>query len=392
MNYRQGSIYGREILTCTIEELETNLRTQHVVRIERAMSMKDGTLTPNGLHILTFDTPRLPDEIYIGYMRYNVRTYYPRPLRCSKCCIFGHSRKRCEAREEACRSCDQSIHQGTLCTKKYCRNCKQADHGSFDKGCPTFEMEVAIVRLKVDKNISYGQARALLNKEIQRSTDSYVNTIIERLQVATRERAAQSDKVKAAIEKDEMELIAMEVELKKLEETNRKLVEMIQRRDAMQKLNKALSESLQSTSTTESFAHNTAMSSEIESPACSVPNTATQAKDEMMETTTNLKRKNKTPSSHSTAKQTINSTRQTDKIINVTSYNYLNPTQQKQIEVLAKGRKPNELAFFVDEDQEVIVKEPKNSAERHTTSKLLQWICYHQKTEEEELSEYDKSL
>jgi hypothetical protein len=153
MNYRQGSIYGREMLTCTVDEMEANLKTQHVIRVERAMSMRDGTLTPNGLHILTFDTPKLPDEIYIGYMRYNVRTYYPRPLRCSKCCIFGHSRKRCDAKEEACRSCDQSIHQGNICSTKYCRNCKKSDHGSFDKGCPTFEMEVAIVRLKVDKKI-----------------------------------------------------------------------------------------------------------------------------------------------------------------------------------------------------------------------------------------------
>jgi hypothetical protein len=33
--------------------------------------------------------------------------------------------------------------------------------------------------------------------------------------------------------------------------------------------------------------------------------------------------------------------------------------------------------------QEVI--ETKNSAEGNKTSKLLQWICYHKKTEEEEL-------
>jgi hypothetical protein len=87
---------------------------------------------------------------------------------------------------------------------------------------------------------------------------------------ATIQRAAQSDKVKEAIEKDEMELIATTVELKKLEKTNRKLVEMIQSRDDMQKLNKAMSDTLQYTS-------NTAMSSEIEE------------EDEMLQTTMNPK-------------------------------------------------------------------------------------------------------
>jgi Arc/MetJ-type ribon-helix-helix transcriptional regulator len=405
MNYRQGSIYGREVLSCTIDEMETNLKNQHVVKVERAMSMKDGVLTPNGLHILTFDTTRLPDEIYIGYMRYNVRTYYPRPLRCSKCCIFGHSRKRCEAREEACRSCDQAVHQGSICTGKYCRNCKKSDHGSFDKGCPTFETEVAIVRLKVDKNISYGQARALLSKEIQRSTDSYINSTLERLQVAARERASQSEIVQEAIEKDRRELAEIEADLKKLEETNRKLVELLQKRDAMRRLNQTLSDSLHHTP--ESFAHTSTMAPENESNLRSVPYptnssststpissstpTTDPTKDEMMEVVTNLKRKNKTPPSSSTAKQTNNTTKQTGNAINVTTYNYLNPSQKKQLEDLAKGKKSTDLAFFISEDQKVIAMQPKNNTEKQTTRKLLQWISFNEPTEEE-LSEYDKSL
>jgi hypothetical protein len=184
MNYRQGSIYGREILTCTVEELEKELKNQIVVKVERAMSMKDGVLTPNGLHILTFDATRLPDELYVGYMRYSVRTYYPRPLRCSRCCIFGILEKDVKLR---------------ICLKKYCRNCKCETHGTFEKECPKFEEEVAIVRLKVDKNWSYGEARAFLTKEVQKATDSYMNTILERYQKAARERAGQSEEVKAAI-------------------------------------------------------------------------------------------------------------------------------------------------------------------------------------------------
>jgi hypothetical protein len=67
-----------------------------VVTAERVQFMKDGTLSTHGLHILTFDKARLPQEVYVGYMRYSVRTYYSKPLRCSKCCNFGHQRGYCD--------------------------------------------------------------------------------------------------------------------------------------------------------------------------------------------------------------------------------------------------------------------------------------------------------
>jgi hypothetical protein len=103
-----------------------------------------------------------------------------------------------------------------------------------------------------------------------------------------------------------------------------------------------------------------------------VSNSPAPAREEMMEVTTNLKRKNKTPASSSTAKQTNNFKKSTGNPINVTTYNYLTPLQQKQLEQLAKGKKFTDLAFFISEDQNVIATEPKNSGERQTTRKLLQ--------------------
>jgi hypothetical protein len=99
MNHSKSSIYGRELLTMTEEQMKEELKDYGVVDIERANSMRDGCLTPNGLHIITFDKRIMPTEVNVGYMKHNVRVYYPRHLRCSKCCKFQHSKKRCPESE-----------------------------------------------------------------------------------------------------------------------------------------------------------------------------------------------------------------------------------------------------------------------------------------------------
>jgi hypothetical protein len=55
MNHSKGSIYGRELLAMTEEQMKEELKAYGVVGVERAMSMRDGNLTPNGLHIVIFD-------------------------------------------------------------------------------------------------------------------------------------------------------------------------------------------------------------------------------------------------------------------------------------------------------------------------------------------------
>jgi hypothetical protein len=363
MNYRQGSIYGREILTCTVEELEKELKNQNVVRVERAMSMKDGVLTPNGLHILTFDATRLPDELYVGYMRYSVRTYYPRPLRCSRCCIFGHSRKRCEAKDEACRFCELPPHQGTPCLKKYCRNCKCETHGTFEKECPKFEEEVAIVRLKVDKNWSYGQARAFLTKEVQKATDSYMNTILERYQKAARERAGQSEEVKAAIMQNEKEMAELQADLMRLEETTKQLEELKNKKETVILYNQTLIQSIQNSDTA-----NNPNSGHGRQPIVTRSQTIV-AQTEMMETGTNLKRK-------STAEIASTPFKYSPTTVTMKNYLKLTEKQREQINQMTKSKNTDSMVFVLDENQELQVRKPKNKAEKEETKKLLQWIDY----------------
>jgi hypothetical protein len=238
MNIKLGSIYGRELIDYDIEVLKKELKMQGVVDVERAMSMKEGKLIANGLHILHFERRSLPTEIVMAYLRYTVRSYYPRPLRCSKCCVFGHSRKRCGETEEACRKCDKPMHKPEKCADNsaYCRNCKEKGHDSYDDKCPKYAMELAIVRLKVDKNISFGQARAEMQKTISDATASYMNSITESIQAAARKKAQESAKIAKMIEDQIEEQLKLEKQIEQLKKLMQRNEELLETRNELLKL------------------------------------------------------------------------------------------------------------------------------------------------------------
>jgi hypothetical protein len=62
-------------------------------------AFRDGQRRRNGIHILTFATRELPDNVLCGYERYSVNKFYPNPLRCGICCEFGHTKNWCNRKE-----------------------------------------------------------------------------------------------------------------------------------------------------------------------------------------------------------------------------------------------------------------------------------------------------
>jgi hypothetical protein len=120
----------------------------------------------SGLYFLTFNTPRPPDEIRIGYLSVKVKPYENNPMRCFKCLQFGHTKLRCKDEEEKCGNCGETAHlngEGVekCLNKKFCVNCKTSEHNSVDKSCPLFKQEKEIQALRAQKQISYGEAKKI---------------------------------------------------------------------------------------------------------------------------------------------------------------------------------------------------------------------------------------
>jgi hypothetical protein len=61
MNSTQGTIFGRSLLTESIEQIQEALNSYKVTKVEGMETMKDVIRSPNGLHVITtFGTRTLP--------------------------------------------------------------------------------------------------------------------------------------------------------------------------------------------------------------------------------------------------------------------------------------------------------------------------------------------
>ena len=59
--------------------------------VHRVTVRKNGEVIPTSTIFLTFNSPDLPKEIKMGYLRVKVELFVPNPLRCFNCYSFGHT-------------------------------------------------------------------------------------------------------------------------------------------------------------------------------------------------------------------------------------------------------------------------------------------------------------
>jgi hypothetical protein len=78
MNSCQDTVFRLTLLTVQTDEIQKTLTKYDCTKVERIESLIDGKRSPNGLHILTFATRKLPNNVLC---RYEVRRFYPNMLR-----------------------------------------------------------------------------------------------------------------------------------------------------------------------------------------------------------------------------------------------------------------------------------------------------------------------
>jgi hypothetical protein len=114
MNSSKGIIFGTELPTEGVEELKKNSANVGELEIKRIERFTNGAMKATGMHIVTFNTYTLPVNAKIGYIRYEVRTLYPSPLRCVKCLTYGHTKNHCPEKTNIARSVVKSAIQMCL--------------------------------------------------------------------------------------------------------------------------------------------------------------------------------------------------------------------------------------------------------------------------------------
>ncbi len=119
-----------------------------------------------GTYVLTFGLANVPSKIRLGYTVVTVDVFIPNPLRCFKCQRFGHGQASCRGKQR-CFRCGGEGHDGKECSESpRCCNC-EGTHCASSKDCPDWQREKEITKVKYTQNISFREAKAIVEKPTQ---------------------------------------------------------------------------------------------------------------------------------------------------------------------------------------------------------------------------------
>ena len=158
----KGVIRRRELALATEDEIASALGKQGVTNIKRISIRKGEQRIQTNTYILTFNNPRTPKEVEIGYCLERVEQYFPAPLRCFKCQKFGHHRKSCRGRQ-TCAKCGEKYpdHAEEDYLKEIrCANCLQ-EHPASTRTCAFYQKEKEIIEEKHKRSVSSRKLREL---------------------------------------------------------------------------------------------------------------------------------------------------------------------------------------------------------------------------------------
>ncbi|KFM83317.1 Nucleic-acid-binding protein from mobile element jockey, partial [Stegodyphus mimosarum] len=97
-------------------------------------------------------------------------------MRCFQCQRFGHTKNSCRGKL-TCARCSLVGHESESCSAvPLCINCK-GEHTAFSRSCPKWKLEKEVQATKVNNNISYAEARRLVQTNQIRPNTSFAAAV-----------------------------------------------------------------------------------------------------------------------------------------------------------------------------------------------------------------------
>ena len=173
LNQTKGVIYSNDLRGIPENEITNELSDQRVSEVKKIMKSDKNHIVETGLHILTFSSSTLPNDIKIGYQKINVRPYIPLPTKCNNCQQYGHIAKYCK-NKKVCFNCSKEFHLNPE-SKEECKNevncvncihfkMPNTKHSSKDKNCPVFIKHKELQAIKTIEKVDNKTANKIYNE------------------------------------------------------------------------------------------------------------------------------------------------------------------------------------------------------------------------------------
>lgn len=192
-----GTIYAPELINTDVQDIKRKEKDQGVldiVRLDKVDKEKGGVVKCDRFKV-TFEGKELPSRLKIGYSSYPVKMYYPAPMGCLICLRYGHMARHCKVdpAKATCRVCGGTCclkvvkrdgkkkyvkQPGHVCKEElFCHLCPQAanNHKPGGPTCPAKKSEQKVIKLKIDKKLSYGEAKKRVT--VRKAEMSYCNVL-----------------------------------------------------------------------------------------------------------------------------------------------------------------------------------------------------------------------
>lgn len=224
-NTSRAVISCRDLIGVTEEQIVEELSGQGV---KAARHLKKGVnKVETGSIVVTFNKPHPPERLQVACHSVAVRPYYPPPALCYGCFEYGHISKVCKL-AKACANCSGPYHgENVDCPNP--ANCKHCGggHAVTNRQCPKRKTEEEIVRIKIDKNIPYHEARKLLESRTNDGSFAKIAATGPTSTVVQKNIEEEKNKWISEIKKKEETLKVIELNYeKKFEEMLKKQSEM----------------------------------------------------------------------------------------------------------------------------------------------------------------------
>ena len=162
--FLSGVTRCRDLTDVSEVEIRDELKDQGVVGVNLVTLKKEGKVISTNTLFLTFGSLDLLKKITVSYLKVKVALFVPSPIHCFNCNKFGHMSQHCKVAAK-CPDCGKDKHEGWCEGPKLCSNCN-GPHASLAKDCLVWQKEKEIHRVRVEKCISFLEARQLVEAKM----------------------------------------------------------------------------------------------------------------------------------------------------------------------------------------------------------------------------------